>query len=537
MHMTLFDGSTYNFGSYVLPGGRLGSFGVAFMRLGTDDIIQRNNFVSEGTFDYSYSQFLLAAGKQVHDRISFGLNLKIVNQSLASDSDYGFGLDYSMAVEITRHLKAGVIARDLVPAELRLRKTKESVPTSLSGGFALKDMRLTDRTDLSISGELEKTENRSIKVHAGMQTLFDDTYALRIGYDRDNLSFGAGAIYGRLVIDYAYKALDYVTDSHRFSLGFLLGVPVGERREKADKEELEAGTRLLTDERMRQFSFFKEKADDFAQRFRLDSALTYYHRALAFDEKNYEIIGIIAGIEESFRVKENQRDRIAEAELENRTSIDNYLKQAGSFNKKKYYPAALDMIRLILELDPNHVKALELKQVFEDAADAEITANIARIKEAEARFEYSEVIDACTRILYLDPRNTDAIAAKKRVGIRMNLVHQLNLGIARYVAGDYAEAERRFRSVLQIDRKDLVALEYIQKLGSKVDRSYTLEDLQQAPGVWKLYLDGLRFMRDNEYAKAIEAWEKVLKIYPTSLETLENLRQARLRLESETSKE
>ena len=42
-------------------------------------------------------------------------------------------------------------------------------------------------------------------------------------------------------------------------------------------------------------------------------------------------------------------------------------------------------------------------------------------------------------------------------------------------------------------------------------------------------------MRNKEYQKAVDAWNKVLKVYPNNINTLNNLEQAMLRLESEKS--
>jgi cytochrome c-type biogenesis protein CcmH/NrfG len=42
-------------------------------------------------------------------------------------------------------------------------------------------------------------------------------------------------------------------------------------------------------------------------------------------------------------------------------------------------------------------------------------------------------------------------------------------------------------------------------------------------------------MRNKDYQKAIDAWEQVLEVYPNNANTLNNLEQARLRLQSEQS--
>jgi len=95
---------------------------------------------------------------------------------------------------------------------------------------------------------------------------------------------------------------------------------------------------------------------------------------------------------------------------------------------------------------------------------------------------------------------------------------------------------KRFQAVLDVDPDDPVALEYMEKLTPAADEVSTLEDLQKNKTIWQFYLDGLRFMRNKEYEKAIEAWQKVLKAYPDNLDTRNNLEQARLRLKSEESK-
>ena len=45
MHSTFFEGTQYNYVSWVYPSIRLGGFGIAMMRIGTDDIIRRNKIL------------------------------------------------------------------------------------------------------------------------------------------------------------------------------------------------------------------------------------------------------------------------------------------------------------------------------------------------------------------------------------------------------------------------------------------------------------------------------------------------------------
>ena len=71
---------------------------------------------------------------------------------------------------------------------------------------------------------------------------------------------------------------------------------------------------------------------------------------------------------------------------------------------------------------------------------------------------------------------------------------------------------------------------------AKEPKVTTLEELQADANVWPLYLEGLKQMRNKQYQKAIDVWEKVLAAYPNSSDTKNNISQARLRLEAEKEK-
>ncbi len=536
MHSTFLEGTQYNYVSWVYPTMKLGGFGIAMMRIGTDDIIRRNNFIEEGSFNYSNMQILLAYGSKVHDRISLGINAKIVHQSLAQYSDNGMGFDFSIKANLNDNFSAGVIARDLIPPELKINSSNESVPMSIMGGIAFQKFYTENNVNLLASFELEKIEDRSVKIHTGIETVFSNIYSLRLGYDRDNFAFGLGYKYNRLNVDYTYKFIDYVEDSHRFSLSFVLGQSVKDRKAKASQKDKEIGSRILLDERQKQSDLFKEQADSYYYKLKLDSALAFYYRALAFDENNEEIIGNIAVIEKSLKNKERSQQKLSQIEIEQNVTLNNFLEQANKFYDKKFYLAAMDMLNLIFEIAPDHENAAQLELKINNTIQTEISDNFEKSKKAEKENNYVMAVEAYNRILQLDPTNKVAKTARDAMGARLDVAHQLNLGIRFYKEENFTEALKRFKAVLGIIPNEPVALEYFKRLQGPDKKTTTLEDLQKDKDAWKLYLDGLRFMRNNEYGKAIEAWEKVLKKYPLSVDTRNNMEQAKLRLKSEKSK-
>jgi tetratricopeptide (TPR) repeat protein len=132
----------------------------------------------------------------------------------------------------------------------------------------------------------------------------------------------------------------------------------------------------------------------------------------------------------------------------------------------------------------------------------------------------------------LAPGDSVAIQTRQRISARMDLTEQMKLGIDLYNQNRLSEARRQFEAVLRINPQEQVARDYLAKMNVPQPQETTLEDLQNDKEIWPLYLEGLRYMRNKEYQKAIDAWQQVLKKYPNNTNALDNIKQARLRLES-----
>ena len=531
MHTVLFEGTIYDYAAWVYPFSAKNGIGLGFMRLGTDDIVKTVNYEEQYTFDYTYSQVIVSFGQRLGSNISFGGSAKMVNQSLDEYSDYGFGLDAALLVRLYRNLSLGIIARDVVPAKIKLNSYEEEVPTAVMGGLSLKDLGITEQLALTVSIDAEKYEQRSVKLHGGAQLAFYDAYYLRAGYDRDNMSFGAGLKYHRLKIDYAYKVMDYIEDIHNISLSFFIGSSTAERVAQKDVGAVSLPP-VEIDESRREFMRLKTQADYLFRQFQLDSALIYYQQALVYDPGNEEIMETITSIEEAMKLEREQQDQLDRASQGYQQFIERYYTQAEDFYRKKYYAAALDMLNLIFEIEPSNVRAVNLEREINTAVSKEIDLNWDAARAAETEGRMMAAIEAYNRILDLNPDNEAATAAREKALTSLDLSQQLNLGILLYKKGQYDDARRRFEQVLEIDSREPVALDYIRKIEEAQTQASTLEELQGDKEIWNLYLEGIRYMRNKEYRKAIDAWEKVLKVYPGNVNTLHNIEQAKLRLDS-----
>lgn len=547
MHMDLFEGTNFNFGSWAASVNPNLGIGIGYMRIGTDELTRMQNFVPMGTFDYSQSQILFSVGAKASDKVSVGATIKAVNQEIDTESDWATGVDAGIILIPHRYVRVGFAARDAVSAKLKLSSTEEEMPSSIAGGVAFVNYPLSERTDFSASVEVEKSEDRSGKVHAGGELLLDKSYAVRGGYDRDNVSFGVGYAYRMFSFDYAYKVMDRIDNSHRVSLSLKLGEP-GEPSMEPEKE-LTPGrpptVGAVPYEFTRQFEFYNEKANNYFDQNKLDSALMYYKRALDFAPDNAEIRNRIGMIEHVLYTKrpvppppmpEEKAHTITNGQTAKIVGL--YYEQSRSFYNEGYYAPALELLEQILLMDPTHKEAKQLSIKIGHEIEDRIENNLKEAQSAEKNGQIAQAVEAYTRVLELNPSHPTARLGRDKLFQKLSIPEKLYLGIKHYEQGQIVQAKSAFEAILAIDSTNEIARAYLDKIGKPAvePKVVTLKELESDPNVWPLYLDGLKFMREKQYQKAIEAWEKVLAVYPNSIDTKNNINQAKLRLGSEKDK-
>lgn len=533
MHSLLLEGSTYDFASWVYPITENHGFGGGVMRVGTDDIIRRVDFADRGRFDYAYTQLMLAYGRNVGDWAAAGVALKIVNLSIDHNSDFGVGLDFGFEARVYKNLHLGMVARDILQPELLLETVSEKTPMAVTGGLSLRDLVLSEQARLAVTFDVEKYDDREVRIQAGTELLFHDRFALRLGYGRDDIAFGVGLKSGMLKIDYAYKLVDYVSDLHHLSVSFLLGKSMAERIEI---RQLALQPPEPTDAEKR-FAKLVEQGNYFFHRFQLDSAGVYFQQALELEPNSENVIGTLAVIEESRRVQQAQEDALQAARTDASQTLASFAAQAERLFAQSMYRAALDLLSLIFDIDPGYAQANELRLSIEEARDAELFSSFDRARQAVDESQWSVALEAYDRVLELDPANAAAQTAKDQVLARIGLPERIRLAIQMFESDNIVGARTRFRAILDVNPEEPVALDYLRRISTsrsaKPKPAATLEELQKDRTNWELYLEGLRHMRNRDYRLAIEAWEKVLKVYPDNQSTLDNIEQARLRLGAE----
>lgn len=194
-----------------------GAFGLSWVQVGLGRIsrtsaeVDGNNEVQNlGTFDHYSNAYLLSYGRQLNDRLAFGLTFKYINSSMSDISggeSSGYSLSPGLLVEIPDPLLNGLekILLGLKVDELISRQ-------SWTSGF---EEQFAPRVRLGLACQFRKLGTISFDlcqiVRSGYSSEGAVGYewrgggiALRGGYAKGGPAAGAGFSIGRAEVDYAY---------------------------------------------------------------------------------------------------------------------------------------------------------------------------------------------------------------------------------------------------------------------------------------------------------------------------------------------
>jgi hypothetical protein len=246
----------YDYGSVALPWGTNASLGLSVIRLGVDDVpntkdalidLNNNGYFDNGDrLDYSKIRFFNAAdwafiatySKAANEKLSYGVNLKVISRSIDDGSAWGIGFDVGAIYSVTPKFRVGVNLQDITTTLLAWNTGRKELitPTAKIGSSYdipfLKTGRITPTVDFDVRFENRKFASLanvgpvSFDMHAGLEYGFKDIFALRVGYnDVKQLTFGAGVKLPKLNLDYSFAKFDgndQLGNTHRISVMFTL---------------------------------------------------------------------------------------------------------------------------------------------------------------------------------------------------------------------------------------------------------------------------------------------------------------------------
>lgn len=525
-HVTLPEGSGFDFAGMAYPTVRAGVFAAGFLRVGTDGIFSRDTrAVDLGTVDYSENQFLLGYGHPLFKFLNVGGTFKFYNQSLAGFSANAVGADFGILAGPYHGIFLGLNAQDFVASDLKLINSKESIPRNFKAGLSYLLPSRPAGLGLRLAVDAEKTENTPVAWHAGAELVCLDYFFLRGGYDRENPTFGLGFVYHRFGLDYAYKRQpEGLGSSHRFGFSFRFGRSVGEREKSArERKQKEMRESFLSANRAR-LENYRQQAERFAGAGQSDSALAYVRLALGIDPDNESLKNEAVRLENLLRTEEENREqavldtRLREEALQSaqREYSAGHFKRALGFLEERARAGDTELVRLSTRVQTSLDSA---KKSLDSAAWAAFR---------EKRFE--DALAAWEKMSSLDPADSSASNRFQLVAQEIKISDLTKQGIADFEAGRLFSAGENFRKVLQLRPGEPVATAYLQKIRSTTEAPTTLADLQKDPEAWRQYNEGLGAYAGQDYRRALEIWQGLLSRYPNNEALLRNVADAKKRL-------
>jgi hypothetical protein len=246
----------YDYGSIAIPFGPSTSVGLSIIRLGVDDVpntkgawldLNNNGYFDAGDrLDYSKIKFFNAAdwavyltySKRQNEKLSYGVNLKVISRSIDDGSAWGIGFDVGAIYSFNDKFRLGANLQDISTTYLAWNTGRKELitPTAKVGGSydigIFKTGRITPAVDFDVRFENRKFASLahlgpvSFDMHAGLEYGFKDLFAVRVGYnDVKQLTLGAGVKLPKLNIDYSFAKFDnndQLGNTHRISVMFTL---------------------------------------------------------------------------------------------------------------------------------------------------------------------------------------------------------------------------------------------------------------------------------------------------------------------------
>lgn len=226
-------------------------FGVGFFRLGVDDIpytalrnpsmklgesyvnelgqsVQNVPYVYRTVSDQEMALYLSFA-KRKTNKITWGINIKIIRKVMGDYDAWGLGFDAGVRVNPIDSIQIGLVLLDGTYTLIGWNKgRKELIVPHIRYGLAyplnftsiqlLPTMDIIHNFDNQGSASQISTGRLSLDLFFGLECEYRDLFALRIGLNRGKLSTGVGFQASFIGIDYGFSSQTDLGHTHRISL-------------------------------------------------------------------------------------------------------------------------------------------------------------------------------------------------------------------------------------------------------------------------------------------------------------------------------
>lgn len=528
-------GTTYNFIGLAYPTLAIGTFGVGWARIGTDDIKETEPDASLSSVgDYSINQFFVSYAKRIRKSVSIGGSVKLERPDFAlgnNISDSGIGLDLGVIYRpefdnvLMRDISLGVNLQNIIKPKVRLVDQSESSPTNFKIGLA-KPFRFGEERNLfRLLFDLNKSEDGDGTFHIGSEYVFRDQANLRVGFNDGQVAFGAGATYNNFHFDYNFgKYFDGVDFSsrHRFSVTIEFGKSRQELiRIAQERREQELNIRLQSELWFNAETEFNSSMEDGRlQYYDKDYLAAYVEFSSAFDAASslQEIAMRLRG-EVTDDPEANMRVETANSSLREAQQMLEVANARSDSVRREEQKA------IILE-----ARKSAIEQELQDFILEHREKGIAFFKGGFFTRAISEWRLAVDRISRMDPETVPAWVAE----VKLQLENDIKTA-EKQLQGNIQETLRRADALARRGQY-VQALDELNKVRgtgiSEVERKEIERRIRRMQGQLSFrqnYDDGVRFYAGKQWKKAAAAFERALKSKPNDAKAQTYFEEAQAR--------
>jgi len=196
-----------------------------------------------------------------------------------------------------------------------------------------------------------------------------------------------------------------------------------------------------------------------------------------YDRMDYsEAIGLfneILSIDPDHRPSKNYLRRATDKIF---SLAEQHYQRAQNFFHQKKWDIVLQECNLTLTLNPDHAAAKELQQT--SLANISIDKLLDKSLRYYERGDYLNARSTFRQVLKKEPDNATAQSYLNRIETELkDQVEELfNMGMVKYAEGDYEEAIKEWKKILDIDPDHQSAKDYIQKAQERIDALKRIEE-------------------------------------------------------------
>jgi len=544
-HIQLFSGfsdASYDFAGVVYPTLSSGSFGLAFMTVGTGGIRGFDEFSREtGELSYRESQGILSYAVNLPwdyaGRVTIGTSVKILHQRVGDFSDTGTGMDIGFLYRppIISGLVFGCNLQDIVGAETKLVSVSERVDRTLMFGIGYRYL-FKDGSTLTLSSQMNVPERDEREVRFGAEFNLKGLFGIRVGYDSEQITAGVGFALRGFQLDYGFFSREDAGSSHPITLSASFGSSLDERlriaeerRKKALEEYVRSVVAGKVSEHINKANAYREGGD-------LEKALDELKIVLEYDPSNDVAQKLIGEVRKEILTKQEELTRNREKAL----LINQHFKLGLKYYSSNDYILARAEWRHVLELDPANEQAKEYLAKTEEKLNEQISIHRLKARELEKKGMLTAALTEWNLVRMIDPENAEAVEATKRIdsklenlrkeyqatSIKLKSVELFESALKLYSSGEFKGAINKLKELLKINPLHDEA----KKLLARAQRKITPLIPEEKKRIKELYISGMKEFTQDNYRKAIEYWKKILEIDPDNESVRDNIEEAKQRL-------